>query len=584
MSKLIRWWGLIAFVCFVGIVLLFWLVLADGLVRRAVEKTGTALVGAEVDVRSADLTFFPLGITLSSIAVTDPSAPSSNSIELERVAFSLDALNLLRRKVIINEMAVTGIRFNTPRAKPGFVVKHPERPSAPRQQPFLTLPAANLPSAKEFLAKEQLASLTLIDEAAAEVRQKREAWQKRMGDLPDKSAMEAYRGRIEKLRAASRSLRFADAQNFLSEANRLSTDIKKELEDVKQVRSAFFSDYAATRRIVDEAARAPQDDLRKLRDKYGFSSAGLQNMSRLLFGSMFTSGIDRGFLWYGRLKPLFASSGEKKGNAIVAKPLRARGVDVRFREDHPLPNLLVSLVKASLQPSSGTFSGEIRNITPEQNVLGSPMTFFFAGSGLEKIGAVKVSGTLDHVRPAAPTDTVSLSVSGYRVSGLPLSGSSDLPITLQDGLINVSVSGQYDGKQISARIDASAYSVRFQAGSPGSPGGFAGAVRSALEQIHSFSLTADITGTPEHYEVKMTSDLDRILKDAVIRVAGDKAASFEKELSAAIQAQTGDKLKSLQDSLGGMSSLGGRIDGVQEQLNALLKDATSAGLKTKLPF
>ena len=584
MAKWIRWWGLIAFVGVVGIILLFWFVFADGLVRRAVEKTGAALVGAEVDVKNADVTFFPLGIALSGIAVTDPAAPSSNSIELARVAFSLDIMNLLRRKVIINEMSVTGVRFNTHRDKPGFVVRHPETPSARQQQSSLTLPAADLPSAREVLEKEQLGSLKLIDDAAAEVQKKREAWQTRMKELPDKSAIEAYRGRVEKLRAASRSLRLSDAKTFLSDTKNLSGDLKKDLDAVKQTRSTFSSDYASARDIVDRAVRAPQEDLRRIRDKYGLSSTGLQNMSRTLFGGAVTSWIDSGFLWYGRLKPLFAASGEKKGGSTVVKPLRARGVDVRFREERPLPGLLVAVVKASVQPSSGTFSGEIRNITPEQDVLGAPLTFSFAGSGLEETESVKISGMLDHIRPASSTDRVSVSLSGYRASGLPLSGSSDLPVTLQDGLIDVSVKGQYDGKRISAHIAALAHSVRFQAGSQGSPGGFAGAIRSALEKVSSFSLTADIAGTPEKYDVKVTSDLDRVLKEAAGRVLGDKAAAFEKELASAIQARTGDKLKSLQDSLGNMGSLGGKIDGVQEQLNSLLRDATSASGKTKLPF
>ena len=47
--------------------------------------------------------------------VTDLQDPSRNSIEIGRVAFSLNGLNLLRRKVIIQEMAADGMRFGTPR-------------------------------------------------------------------------------------------------------------------------------------------------------------------------------------------------------------------------------------------------------------------------------------------------------------------------------------------------------------------------------------------------------------------------------------------------------------------------------------
>src|SRR5512145_542918 len=101
MKKWIRWWGLIAFAAVTSLIFIFWLFLADGIVRRLVERTGTSIVGAEVNVSAADLTFSPLGLTLSGIQVTDPKAPSTNSLEIGRVAFTLDSLNLLRRKVII---------------------------------------------------------------------------------------------------------------------------------------------------------------------------------------------------------------------------------------------------------------------------------------------------------------------------------------------------------------------------------------------------------------------------------------------------------------------------------------------------
>jgi uncharacterized protein (TIGR03545 family) len=584
MAKWFRWWGLIAFFGIVGIALLFCLVFADAIVRRVIERTGTAIVGAEVDVKSAEVTFFPLGISLSGIAVTDPSAPLTNSIELSTVAFSLDALNLLRRKVIIHAMTVTGVRFNTPRTKPGFVVTRPDAPSARPQPPSVTLPAMNLPSAAEILEKEHLGSLKILDVATIEVQKKQEAWQKRMHELPDASSIDGYRARVDKLRAASRLQRLSDARSVLAEAKSLSDGLQKDLAAVKQARAVFSTDYAAARDVVGRAVRAPQDDLRTLRDKYGFSSSGLQNMSRTLLGGAVTSWIDRGFLWYGRLKPLFASSPEKKGRLAVVKPLRARGVDVRFHEERPVPGLLIALIKASVQPSTGVFGGEVRNITPEQDVLGAPLTFSFSGSGLDTIGSVKISGALDHVRPASSSDSVFITVSGYRASGLSLSGSPDLSLTLQDGLIDVSMTGQYDGQRIAGRLTASARSVRFQTGSQGSPGQLVVSIRSALEKVTSFSLTADITGTPDHYEVTVTSDLDRVLKEAAGRFLGDKAASFEKELSAAVQARTGDKLKSLQDGFGGLGSLGGKIDVVQEQLNSLLRDATLAAGKTRLPF
>jgi len=88
----------------------------------------------------------------------------------------------------------------------------------------------------------------------------------------------------------------------------------------------------------------------------------------------------------------------------------------------------------------------------------------------------------------------------------------------------------------------------------------------------------------EKHDRHVSSDLDRVLKDAAGKVLGDRVAKCEKDLSAAIQERTGKKLKGLQDGLGTIGALGGKIDVINEQLNGLLRDTSSLGGKTKLPF
>ncbi len=76
----------------------------------------------------------------------------------------------------------------------------------------------------------------------------------------------------------------------------------------------------------------------------------------------------------------------------------------------------------------------------------------------------------------------------------------------------------------------------------------------------------------DHYDVKVSSDLDRVLKDAI-----GAGAKLEKELKAAVQTQTAEKLKDLRASLGGLNEVGGNIESMQKQLSALLQDSQKAG-------
>jgi uncharacterized protein (TIGR03545 family) len=583
MKKWIRWWGLVVFLVVVSSAAAFWLFFVDSIVRAGVERAGTALAGAEVDVAGARLSLSPLGITLSGIQVTDPKNPSTNSIELGRVAFGLDIPSLLQRKIIIQEMSAEGLRFGTARKKPGFVVKHAEEKPVEKKPSAFTLPSFDIPDPKKIMEAESLASVKLIEDGKTEVQKTRDDWQKRIAGLPNKASIDAYRTRIDKLKVSSRpSLK--DLAGTASDAKKLKEDIEQDLDRVKKARTALNADLASTRNLVAKAEQSPLEDIRRLRDKYSISASGLSNMSGALFGEKISSWFDTGLVWYDRAAPLFASSGEKKGNVKVTTPVRGKGVDVKFPERNPLPDFLIRTVKASAQADAGSFAGMIKNITPDQDIIGKPLTFQFDGSSMKDVRALTLSGAFDHVQPARIRDSIDIRASGYRAQDMVLSKNRDLPISLQDGLMDIEVKGLRGADGLKATLATTFKSVRISAGKQEGGNVVLASLRNALSKVTAFSLNAEITGLPGNYDIKVTSDLDRVFKDAIGRTVQEQAAKLEKELKAAVQAKTDEKLKELKASLAGLNTLGGNIDSVQNQLNALLQETTQkAGGKIKFP-
>jgi uncharacterized protein (TIGR03545 family) len=582
MKQWIRWPGLIGFIVVVAVIVALWLLFMDSMVRRVIERTGTALAGAEVDLARAHVTLVPLGITLSGLQVTDPAAPATNSFEISRIAFGLDSLNLLRRKVIINEMGVEGVRFGTARKRPGTVVKPPEKTTPAEGDKASSLPTFSTPDVKKILLEEELESPALIEQAQAELKKKNEAWKQQVASMPDKAALDDYQARVQKLRDAQKG-GLKGLAGGLSDAKTLTKDIERDLAKVKKAKADLATDLAAAKALVGKVEQSRAADLRRIRDKYSISAEGLQNLSQALFGNAIRSWVDRGMMWYGRLKPVLERSGEKKGNVETVKPVRGRGVDVRFREERPLPGFLISTVKASLQPEAGSFTGTVRNITPDQDVLGRPLTFAFTGSGMKDAQAANVMGTLDHRKPALPDDTLLFQVRGYRASNLSLSGAASMPVSLQEGTMDLEVKGKRDAQAFSATCTALVKGARLNVGTDGSGGAFAQAIRSSLAKVSSFSLTANIIGTPEQYQVHISSDLDRVMRDAAGGVVQEQRLRLERELLQAIQERTEKQLAGLKDDLGGLGAMGGKLDGVQERLNKMIKEASgSAGGKLKL--
>jgi uncharacterized protein (TIGR03545 family) len=574
MKKWIRWKGLIAFVVVAVVMTVFWIFFADNLVRRVVERTGTALAGAEVDVAGARIALSPLGITLSGIQVTDPKNPATNSLEIGRVAFSLDGMNLLRRKVIIQEMAAEGLRFGTTRTRPGTVAapKEPKPAETKKKSSSFTLPSFEAPDAKKILATENFASVKLIDDADAKVKAMQDDWQKRINELPNKSTISAYRSRLDKLRVSTRSS-LRDLAGAASEAKKLTDDISRDLDRTKKARQALNTDLASAKNLVSKAEQGPMDDVRRIRDKYSLSPSGLQNISQALLGHTITSWFDTGLVWYDRAAPLLSAATTKKGDIKVVKPVRGKGLDVKFPERNPLPDFLIRTVKASLQPEAGSFSGTIRNITTDQDVINRPLTFQFNGSEMKDVRALSITGALDHIRPDRFDDSVRIQADGYRVDDMALSNSKELPMVLRDGLMDLSVKGNRGPTGLKATLNAAFRSVRIDTGTQQGGGAVLASLRSALSRVSNFSLTADIDGTPGNYAVKVSSDLDRVFKDAVGRTVQEQSRKLEEELKTAVRTKTDGKLKDLKANLGGLNSLGGNIDQTGNQLNALLQDA-----------
>ena len=89
---------------------------------------------------------------------------------------------------------------------------------------------------------------------------------------------------------------------------------------------------------------------------------------------------------------------------------------------------------------------------------------------------------------------------------------------------------------------------------------FAAAVRSALSKVSKFQLNGDISGTLQDYKLSISSDLDKVLKNAVSSVVREQSAKLEQQLKAAIQERTGGQLKELQASFGGLNQQGIKLD------------------------
>ena len=573
MNRWIRWQGLVAFLGVTISICLIWALVVDPIVKRIIEKTSTKIVGAKVELEKADLSLFPIGLTLFGLQVTDPDEPMKNAVEIGRIAGTVDSLQLLRRKVIVNEMSVEGVRLGTQRVRSGAISKKTEKGGKEKKKDSIPgFPMVKLPDIQDILGKENLQTVQLVQSIRSDIEGGKELWTKNIAGLPGKEKIDGYRKRIEALKGTKGSKNIGDIGGILGsagEAQTLYKDIQADLELLQKSQKGLNATLANFKDQIAKIEKAPQEDIRRLSEKYGFSAYGLANMSRFFIEPGITAWVDRGLYWKARLEPLVERAGEKKGNAEVVKPLRAKGSDVRFKEKEPLPDFLIRVAKVSVQLPMGDFSGAVKNITPDQNILGQPLLFAFSGEKLSGVRSVRLDGAVNRVFPGSPEDSINLRLEGYKIQTKSISQDSSLPLTLEKGDADLELKAALSKGFIDATVAVQLKGVRFSAGRADAQSGFGKAVSSALSGVSTVGVKARITGPTDNYQMQISSNLDDILKNAVGSIIKDQVTQFENKLRAAISDKVSGPLQEAKGSLGGFEGLGTEVESRISQLTGI---------------
>lgn len=602
MKRFIRLKGLAAFVIIIAVFGIFWFLFADGIVKNLIQKYGSRAVGAKVELKAADLSLFPMGLKLDQLQVTDPDSPMKNAVEIRQISFGLEPLNLLRRKVIIKEMIVDGIQLGTSRKTSGAMKsrKMPRKAAEVGEAgkeakggPLavkgpcgaISLPSFQVPDVHKILQMEQLHSLALLDPLRKDIQGEKAKWQDTLAKLPDKKKFDDYRARLDKLKSAKQG-GISGLLGSASELSILQKDIRRDLEAIKTAQKEFGNEMASFKARLAEAKTAPLKDVARLKEKYSLSSAGLKHLSRTLLGSRLCRLVQKGVAWYRKLEPMVERARKKEKGHEVIKPVRGKGVDVRFKEYEPLPDFLVRTAKARIMLQAGDISGLIRNITPDQDVLGRPLTYTFTGTKLKGLQSIDLHGTLDHVVPASAKDTANLTLKGYQVKDLMLSDSKAFPLRLDHALADLKMDALLKGNSIKATLTSGFDSVKLSGESGEKESPIKAALLSSLTGISRFHVNADIHGKLTDYTIGLTSDLDRAFADAAGRAVKEQAADFEKKLKKAVMAKVEGPLQSTGKEMGGLNAIGQELTGRLNMGNSLLgnlKGVTGKG-GLKLPF
>jgi uncharacterized protein (TIGR03545 family) len=567
MMKWIRWKGLAAFIIVVAVLAVIWFVAVDWVAKKAIEVAGTKAVGAKVDVAKADVTLFPAGIGIWGMAVTDPDRPMTNSVEFTYLHAALQLPALIQRKVIIDDLRVEGLQLNTPRKRSGAI----DRPkaevassgNASNAQPGWladlcgtgNLPLIAVPSVDDVLAREPLQSVKQIQVLESRIESTAKQWQKKLNTLPDQKALAEYQARAKAIKGSGKGL--GDLLGSAAEAQALAKDLQKDLKHIEKARKEFKAEYESLEKAAKKLSKLPAAELKRLMAKYSVTADGAANWSRLLFGHNLCGWWQKAYHWYQRIAPYLSRLPAGNNDPQTQQPLRGKGLDIRFQEKNPVPDLLIRQAHLDAKLQIGQFTGQINNITSHPQIVGKPLTFKFLGRRLQRVKDINLNGMLDFIQPQSPKHTAKLNIRGYQIQDLLL-GADTLDLVMKQAAADIQLDFHLKDAFTNARLAAKLGKLTFDTPKE-RPTGLAAAVLDAIRDTSSIGLQGTLKGREPHYKTSLKSDIDNVLQKAAGRLVKRQAAQLETRLRTAVNEKLNAPIKNAQNRMTGLDAIGSEL-------------------------
>lgn len=532
---------------FFVVLFLVYFLFANTIIKLVLESKLGESYGAEVNIAEFDHSLFPTTVTLKGIALTNPTKPTHNQVLVGEANADVALAPLLDDEVIVNELNLLDVQFDTERASTGEVYRVPERSLSFDEIKSKAQEA--VPSVDELLERNPLKTTAAIENAKAAYETYGEGLKTDYGNLPDKSRIDYYKTQVTQLKETN----YQDPQALL-QAKSAFDQLKEEMSADRARIADFTSKASNAKRELTEAISAlksaPQEDYALLKGVIAGDQAALSQVTYFVFGDKAAEYTEYLMSAMQIVMPLI--QGEEKSEAPTETP-----------------SILVKEANVSVLWQNEAITSKWNNITNVHEVFGNPTTFSIEAAG-DLLKSFTSSGEFWIDSSGVDASQV-WSLAGVNMSNVAFSGNDTLDAVLTSALMTTTGSMKVTDNTLTGTGDVDLQDLVMEA--TGSSD-VTSAIANALQSLSSLSMTMLLDGTLSNPNFNIKSDLDNKLAQAALS-----------QLTASQQ----DKLDELNNKLNSMISneqalLSGELVDVNTMLSAAQGDseALQALLQTQL--
>jgi len=560
-----RWKALVPLVIFGMVGLGVWLLFADRIATRTAESVGTTLVGAEVEIERVHLDLPHGRVEIRGLTVASPFEALQNLLQADVLVADVDPLPLLEKKVVIDRLTATGLRFGTARATDGRrgTASDGLMGQVNHWGDQLRVPALELVTGKLEVGRLDPAQLNTPRAAAAlaaRADSARRAWDASLSGLNAAAIADSARRMVEGLRGAKPT----DVK-LLGDARRTLGQLKQVQDRATALQRSVTTGSAALQAGAAGLADARQRDYAIARGLLKLPGLDAPDIGAALFGSVAVDRFQRALYWV-ELGRRYMPPGLLPRATPGPRRARRAGETVRFPREHEEPAFLLKTAQLSLQLGAAgaapprTYAASVSGVTSDPALYGRPATASAAAPGF-RLGAL-----LDHVRPT-PRDSAAASLAGVALPSLAL---PSLPVRLEPGVGTMALSFSVQGDQVRARWTVQAERVRWtrDSSAAAAPSSIGDLVWRVVSGIPAVEVSASLAGTIARPQLAVSSNLDRALAERLRAVAGAEVAAAERRIRAQVDSLVDGHVAPV---VAQVTALGGdmtrRLGGQQAQLD-----------------
>ncbi len=553
-TRIFRWKAIVPLGVLLALVSVVSYLFLDLTVERSIEALGATIVGARVDLAEADVRLAEGAVYLRGLAVTNPDRPMTNLFEADEIVAKIRVPPLLERKIVIDTVAIRGLRFGTARATSGAL----ERPSEASQEirrevgswrESLPLPEFALAGFGQAIdvgavQAESLATMRAARGLVTQIDASKQSLEAEFATLDPRPQLDSARALVERLEGASlRSLGIGGTRSALTSLRNTLTQLAQLDDAVSRVEQTISAEVGRARDGLDRVLASRRDD-------YAYALGFLQlpslegpSLGPAIFGSAVTAQVAPYLYWLGvvdRYMPPGVRARLREGKDRA----RRAGTTVVFPRHEDLPTFLLEFAEATVAiggsvAGAGDYALRFADLTSEPTLLGRPSTFALARTeGVVGPQTIRVTGMLNHV--GAPVrDSAAVLLEGITLPNIEL---ASIGARLVPGAGAMEIALTRVGDSLDARWRWTASAVVFERTEQASPDGDATSdlLWRVLSRVRRLELVTRLSGPLRSPRLSVQSNVADALAAGLRDELGAEVARAEAQVRARVDALVAD--------------------------------------------